>query len=446
MIRKLGFIGLVLMSLGSFSQTQKNVTLIDNWTDLSIEKGQEDIVFNEVWGFSQNGENYGVIGSSIGAHLLKVEKNSLDFIGFEPGRFQSKLVEHRDYATYKNYLYAVCDEGTSSLQIFDLSNLPNGLEKVYDDDTFFQICHNIFIDTNRAKLYACGANNMGMLVFDISSPENPLLEYTFNELDYVHDCFVRNDTAFLNAALEGLFIYDFEPEIPVQLGIIDFYPNQGYNHSGWLAPSSKKYVFADENQGTKLKLCTWEDDLSKISIIETFGTRDFEDFIPHNMIVLDQLAFVSYYNEGLRIFDLSDFPIREIGVYDTFPGNGNFKFNGAWGVYVFENSNQILISDRQSGLFLFSFPIQVLNNPKEGTFVTSVPFLDEEGILIPRDHLREDNLFFAIHGIDGSSIYTQQNFLSYLNIPLEITTGIYIFSIYDEFGNFLESGKFVKAN
>ena len=193
--------GFILFS--GYAQEQKNVVLLDNWTDETIEKGAEDAVFNDVWGFKQNGQDYCVIGSNKGTHFFKIENDQLILIDFEPGRHQGNQTEHRDFKVYKNYLYGVCDEGPSSLQIFDLSYLPDSASKVYDDNAFFQICHNIYIDTLNAKLFACGANNIGMKVLDISDPVNPTLNYNFNELPYVHDCYVRNDTAFLNCGYDG---------------------------------------------------------------------------------------------------------------------------------------------------------------------------------------------------------------------------------------------------
>ena len=44
------------------------------------------------------------------------------------------------------------------------------------------------------------------------------------------------------------------------------------------------------------------------------------------------------------------------------------------------------------------------------------------------------------------SFYDQANFLNYVNIPLTLATGTYIYAIYDEFGDLIEGGKFVKAN
>ena len=44
---------------------------------------------------------------------------------------------HRDYHDHNGYLYAVCDEGQSTLQIIDLSGLPNDLEVVYDSGIIY---------------------------------------------------------------------------------------------------------------------------------------------------------------------------------------------------------------------------------------------------------------------------------------------------------------------
>lgn len=432
--------------LSVIGQDQKNVILQDHWIDTSFEAGAENARFNDVWGFTQKGENYAVIGSSQGSHFFHIVDQKLIEIDFEAGKFQNRYVEHRDFKTYKNYLYGVCDEGTSSLQIFDLSYLPDSVHKVYDSSLFFQICHNIYIDTATAKLFASGANNIGMLVFDLSNPTEPLLIESFNSVNYVHDCYVRNDTAFLNCGFDGLQIYNFASSPPAELGMIDFYPNQGYNHSGWLAPTKKNYVFIDETKGTKLRFCEWNENLGSISITETFATSNYQDYVPHNIILLDYLAFVAYYNNGFRIFDLSVAPFKEIGVYDTFLDNTNYKLNGAWGVYVFEKSNQILISDRQNGLFLFSFPILLLNQPPSGTIVSSTPFLDENSYLIPRDNLAEKGLFFSIYAADGSLVYEQENYLNYVQLPLILSAGTYIYSIYNSFGDLIETGKFVKGN
>ncbi|MDA7804020.1 choice-of-anchor B family protein [Crocinitomix sp.] len=437
---------LLSTSFLNFAQFQKNVTLLDQWADTSLPKGSEDAVYNDVWGFYKEGRQYCVMGSSQGTHFFEIVGDELVELDFEPGAYQSPYVVHRDFKIYKNYLYAVCDEGTSSLQIFDISHLPDSASKVYDKQTFFQICHNIYIDTLNAKLYACGANNAGMQVLDISDPINPVLDYVFHELPYVHDCYVRNDTAFLNCGFDGLYVYDFSGDTPAELGILDFYPAQGYNHSGWLSPDGRTYAFIDETKGTKVKICRWTTDLSAISIVDYCATRRYQDYVPHNVILLDNLAFVAYYNEGFRVYDISRGPFREIGMYDTFPTGTNYKLNGAWGIYVFPEKDQIIVSDRQNGLFLFSFPIRTFNSPNQKTYVSSTPFITANSILVPRTHLGDEQLTFSITTIDGKVIYEQENYKNYVNIPLNLAAGTYAYVILDEYKDLLEAGKFVIGN
>ena len=61
----------------------------------------------------------------------------------------------------------------------------------------------------------------------------------------------------------------------------------------------------------------------------------------------DEFAFVAYYNEGLRIFDIRNTPL-EIAHYDTYPVDFFYKLNGAWGIYSELPSERLLVSDRQS--------------------------------------------------------------------------------------------------
>jgi choice-of-anchor B domain-containing protein len=43
---------------------------------------------------------------------------------------------------------------------------------------------------------------------------------------------------------------------------------------------------------------------------------------------------------------------REVGFFDTYPSNNGANFNGAWNVYPYLPSGNIVISDINSGLFV----------------------------------------------------------------------------------------------
>lgn len=437
---------LATFSTACLSQTPKNILFLDNWTDTTLITGLEDIRFNEIVGFEFEGEKYAVIGSNEGAHILKITNNTLSLVDFVPGKYQHITAENRDYSIYQNYIYAVCDEGSSSLQIIDFSYLPDSVSVVYDSNLLFMTAHTICVDAPNAKLYACGTNSAAMKILDLSNPEIPTLISDFNLVGYVHDCHVVNDTAFLNCGYDGLRIYRFNGAFPILLGQLDFYANQGYNHSGYFADSKTQYAFTDETQGTKIKLC-YLDNFADIKVDQEFGTSDFNDNIPHEIVLLENLLFCAYYNEGLRIYDLANSPIRELGSYDTYPENSNFKMNGAWGVSIFENDNLILVSDRQRGAYLFYFPIRELEaNLNTETYVTNVPFIDQNRILVPRQLLGEADLFFTISSSNGAVIYEQENYLNWAQIPLNLAAGAYVYGIFNAQRELLEGGKFLIGN
>ena len=326
-----------LASLTGFSQVSLNVDLLDNWNDTTIQDNGSGATYNETWGFVQDGIEYGVIGSTFGTHILQLTANDeLVEVDRKAGRFQGPVV-HRDFHDHNGFLYAICQQGTSSLQIFDLQFLPDSIHTVYDSDTLFAIAHNIFIDTATSKLYVDGPDGHAMSVYDISNPFDPLLLSHFDEVNYVHDCFVRNDSAYLNAGTEGLFVYDFtNATAPQILGSLTSYQDQGYNHSGWLSEDGNTYVFADETNGMRMKACD-ASDLTDITPEGLFNSGVDTNTVPHNLMLKDNIVYVAHYNDGLQIFDVSDrMNPAQVGYYDTYPAIDTLSaFRGAWGVYSF---------------------------------------------------------------------------------------------------------------
>ena len=65
--------------------------------------------------------------------------------------------------------------------------------------------------------------------------------------------------------------------------------------------------------------------------------------------------YLSSYTAGLRSFDISDienFDMFETGYFDIFPENDNAEFHGAWSVYPYFSSGNIIISGIDDGLFI----------------------------------------------------------------------------------------------
>lgn len=414
-MRKTFFLISFFTCLRLLSQESFNVEFLDVWTDPSIPSTSFDIRFNEVYGFSVNCEEYGVIGSSKGTHLLKIQSNKFTKEIFIPGAPANEFVFHRDYHVYQNHLYAVCNEGFSNLQIINLEYLPDSVSIVYDSNTILSRAHNIFIDTTSSLLYACDAvggtdpnlTGTGIEVIDITTPQSPeVIPVNFPALpDRVHDVYARNDTVFMNCYYDGLQIFNFKnPQQPQKIGHLITYQDQGENHSGWLTENGKYYLLIDETPGTRIKVIDISS-LPSIRVVHLFGTAYEEGSIPHNVMIKGHFAFVSYYNEGLRIFDISDITdVKEVGFYDTFPEEQSFKMYGAWGIYTSLPSGKLLVSDRQNGLFLFDTEI---NNALQGTdelIVFPSPAYDKVTVTIPFNDYPDDHLYLIVTDAKGQVV------------------------------------------
>ena len=325
-----------------------NINLLFNWSDSTLPINSLGGSYTDVYGVAINGGEYAVIGSTMGAHIIDVTNPSQSYeAAFVPGAFQGSLVTHRDYFHMDNYLYAVCDQGSSTLQIIDLSNLPNSVTIIYDTDSLISTTHNIFIDTLNKKLYTTSGK-----VFDISDPINP--SFLFHMGFFYHDLYVENDTGYFNCFSNGLQIYEMTTNSPQYLGSLTSYPDQGTNHSGWKKDSI--YIMADENGGLSLKVIDVSD-LNNLQVIALFNSGFLPSpAVPHNLIIRDNFVYVSYYCDGLQVFDISNpnNPIKA-GYYDTYPSIYCSGFKGNWGVDPQLPSGIILASDVQSGLFILEF-------------------------------------------------------------------------------------------
>lgn len=379
-MKKLISIILVFLCSWGIAQVQY-VTFLDNFDDNALYPTYDgESVYNEVWGFVHKGNEYAVMGGTLGTYIFEItDDDELHLIQAVLGAHGGLDVIHRDYHDYKGYLYEVADEGaTSTLRIYDLQYLPDSVHIVSDSQEHIIRSHNIFIDTTSALLYSCGNTNQlggdALKVLSLADPENPTLVYDYNFVDYVHDIFVRNDTAYLNAAFQGLRVVDFStPTMPVMIGSLEFYTDKGYNHSGWLSEDGKTYVMCDETVGMRFKVLDVSD-LSDIKVKSAAMPDSFEETFPHNVMLKDGLAYFSYYNDGLQIYDVRN-PSnpKQIAYYDTYQpeDTGSNLYRGAWGIYAFLPSGRLLVSDRKDGLFLLGYtppPIMQVEEGEHGVY------------------------------------------------------------------------------
>jgi len=120
----------------------------------------------------------------------------------------------------------------------------------------------------------------------------------------------------------------------------------------------------EETPGKTVKF--WDiSDLNNISLLgEYLGGSN----LAHNVFLLGHYAYISHYESGLKIIDISNptMPV-EAGFYDTYPQGEGPNFNGAWGVYPYSKNGLIFISDFDAGLTIVTFDTAAvtISNPTE---------------------------------------------------------------------------------
>jgi choice-of-anchor B domain-containing protein len=352
----------------TIAQISQNISLYANWIDSSVvAEPNFALKYNSVWGYAQGGKEYAIIGSTKGTHIVDVTNPSSPVqVDYVAGRRSNCI--WREYKTYNNYLYMVSDDGGSpanSMQIMDLSYLPDSVHVVYDSNALIERAHTLFIDGNRLYLAVPKGGTAGtgisMAVYSLANPESPTLLRRLNQdysaISVVHDMYVRNDTVFASAANQGLHIYKFTAQNTFQeIASFTAYPSSGYNHSSALTDNGRILVFADEvPAGLDLKAIEVSD-LSNISLLDLFNSGSTAT--PHNPFIRkgdNTHVTVAYYADGVQIFNLSNpANITRTGFYDTDPLNngGNSNYQGCWGAYVDLPSGVLLASDMQNGLFI----------------------------------------------------------------------------------------------
>lgn len=346
---------------GTLGQDSLNMKKMANLTGLGS-------AYNDVWGYTKGSNEYAILGSNIAINIVNVTNCSNPTLEHQWIDGGSKT--WRDFKDYGDYVYGVCDSCNEGLQSINKNTYAQF--QSFDE---FESAHNIYIDKSSGRLYVAGSNslNRGLYIYDLNtSPNDPplLAAIDFQDWDdisgstnwYVHDLYVRNDTAYCSHGYRGHAVWDMTDLSDVKL-VGTRLSDPGYNHSSWVHETLPyEYVAREVPNGMPLQVYD-NSDWSDIEVVGTFqhtlhssgpGTTNST---PHNPYVHENKLYVSNYHDGLKVYDLHD-PVEPIlqAYYDTYPiNNGSYSgYEGNWGTYPFLPSGCILASDISFGLYTFN--------------------------------------------------------------------------------------------
>ncbi len=297
----------------------------------------------DVWGYIDDaGKEYALVGFSGGIYIVDVGNPQAPVLVATVG-----TVPGFDVKVWQNYAYTVSDVRNGG--IIDLADPTD--PKVVGS---FPSGHNIFISDNGYMYLETGG--LQLRIFDLNSdPMNPAQVWSGGPNDG-HDATVVGNRLYDFAGFSGTNIYDVSNPVSPRLlgGISATFIN--FHHSGWPTEDGNFLFICNElaaNGDPELTVWDIRDLANPMLVAEIDETQDNI----HNLYIIGDFAFTSYYNAGFRIYDVSDpANLKLAGEFDTSPNvDTNTIFQGAFGAYPFAPSGNIYVTDFTDGLFIFSF-------------------------------------------------------------------------------------------
>lgn len=340
---------LIFTSLGAYSQLNM------------IELGALDIPaihstgLNDVWGYvDEAGNEYALVGAKDGVSIVDVTDPTSPVEVFWTAGLNSIW---RDLKTYGDFAY-ITTEALQGLMIIDMSGLPGDTDlpvAIYDgpDAAPWQSAHNLYEADGYVYIFGAGRGNGGVIILDVmTDPMNPIEVGVFDDW-YVHDGFVRNDTGYFAHIYEGFFsVVDLTDKTsPVLLGTA-ITPTE-FAHNIWSSDDGNYVFTTDEVSGGYIGSF----DVSvpgSIIPLDKIQSSPGDHIVPHNSHVKGNYLYTSYYTDGIVIHDITyPYNMVEVANHDTNPLDSPTT-DGCWGAYPFLPSGNILATDREEGLFIYS--------------------------------------------------------------------------------------------
>ena len=413
---------------------------------------------NDSWGWTDpdDGTEYALVGLDNGTAFLDISDpiNPI-YLGKLPTHTSSSL--WRDVKVYNNYAFVVSEANGHGIQIFDLTRLrdvANPPETFTEDAHYggFGNAHNIVINEETGYAYGVGADYSGGAHFvNIQDPLNPIGEGGYSGSGYTHDAqVVVYDGPDSDYAGKEIYIGSNEDKVvivdvtnktnPVLISVVT-YTNDAYTHQGWFTEDLNYFILGDEidelNFGFNTRNIVFDfTDLDNPQLsFEYSGPTSATD---HNGYVDGDKFYLANYKAGMRVIDISDIAngnMTETGYFDVFINGNSAGYDGAWNVYPYFESGNILISslkysspDYVPGFYLVkSSTLSVDDNSLSNFSLYPNPSINSVELNSTNTPISE----ISIYDLSGKLLLSKK-YNSEININLNISnlaSGIYLLKI-----------------
>ena len=367
---------------------------------------------------------YAVMGRSNGTAVIDVTNPTQPkYVANIPSAGSNTL--WREPKVYGNHAYIGVDGGTHRLQYVDLTQVRNyagttlnltnyGTYTIAGGGTTPQITkvHTVGLNAQSGYLYLSGTNfNSGAPhIVDIRNPGNPVPAgnvpggtgfdgysheaqiVMYNGPDAAHrgkEIMVSSNGK--QGGVDTLSVVDVSNKSAVTRLSSKTYAQAGYIHQGWFT-EDQRYFFQndelDEPGVGRTRTHLWDMQDLDNPVYRGFYQHATSS-VDHNLYVKGNFLYEANYTTGVRVFKIGNLAstnssewLTEVAGYDTYAPSDGASFNGAWNVYPYLPSGNILVSDIDGGLFVLRASL-----PQEGGFGDQVSapsrFRNNMGALVP---------------------------------------------------------------
>ena len=335
---------------------------------------------NDSWGWTDSvtGREYALMATDANTSFIDItDPVNTIYLGNLPTATVAS--SWRDVKVYKNHAFIVSEAASHGMQVFDLTRLRNVANppQSFTADTHFTgfgSAHNIVINEASGHAYIVGTNRQnspslgGPIFINIQNPIAPNIVGSLIEGGYAHDAQVvtyngpdsdyTGHEILIGSNENEVVIADVTDKAnPKTISTIS-YSNVRYAHQGWFTTDMKYFILGDEldelqvGNNTRTIVFNFTDLDNPTFHFNYFGSTAAID---HNGYVKKNTYFQANYRAGVRMLDISQITnqsFTEIGFFDTYPANDGTAFDGAWNVYPFFPSGNIIISDINRGLIV----------------------------------------------------------------------------------------------
>lgn len=348
---------------------------------------------NDVWGWTDaaSGREFAIMGTTQGTSFVEIsDPVNPVYLGQLPRPAGVGTSSWRDIKVVGDHAFIGSEALSSGLQVMHLAQLLNvpappvtfAQTALY---TGFSTSHNIVANPDTGYVYAVGTNHgacsQGIQFIDVVNPASPVFAGCFGDDGYTHDaqCVVYNGPDSDWQGREICFAYNedtltiidvTDKGAPVQISRTA-YSQEYYTHQGWLTDDHRYLLMDDEldernDAGiTQTRTLVWDvEDLDNPQHIADHA--GVSTSIDHNQYVVGNHVYQANYTSGLRILNLDDIgsgTLTEVGFFDIYPANNGTTFNGAWSVYPFFPSGNVVVSGIEQGLYVLRPTLAMPSDP-----------------------------------------------------------------------------------